>query len=190
MNVILLGAPGCGKGTQGAILSKRTALPKVATGELLRIAVGNGSPLGQQAESYINQGLLVPDGIVLGLIEEVLEAEEASNGIIMDGFPRTIVQAQAIDRLLRPRGAKVDNVLYFTVPEEELVRRLLGRAPQEGRSDDTEEAIRRRLRVFAEQTRPLVSYYQNCGTLSEIQGVGSIEDIAKSVWEAVEDDYH
>jgi adenylate kinase len=190
MNVILLGAPGCGKGTQGAILSERTAMPKVATGELLRTAVGHGSELGQLAKSYIDQGLLVPDRIVLGLIEEALEAEEASSGVIMDGFPRTIVQAQAIDRLLRSRGAKVDNVLYFTVPEEELIRRLLGRAGQEGRSDDTEEAIQRRLRVYAEQTEPLISYYQQCGTLTEIQGVGSIEDIAKRVWEALKDDNH
>jgi adenylate kinase len=186
MNVILIGAPGCGKGTQGAILSERTALPKVATGELLRAAVGDGTPLGRRAKPYMDEGLLVPDEIILGLIEEVLEEREASDGIVMDGFPRTVPQAEAIDRLLNARGAKVDDVLYFTVPKEELIRRLLGRASREGRSDDTEEAIQRRLQVYAEQTEPLISYYRSRGKLTEIQGVGSIEDIARSVWEALE----
>lgn len=186
MNIILIGAPGCGKGTQGAILSKRKAIPKIATGELLRAAVGDETPLGKQAKPYMDGGLLVPDEIILGLIEEVLEKREASDGIVMDGFPRTVPQAEAIDRLLNARGAQVDDVLHFTVPKEELIRRLLGRASREGRSDDTEVAIQRRLQVYAEQTEPLISYYRSRGKLTEIQGVGSIEDIARSVWEALE----
>jgi adenylate kinase len=186
MNIILIGAPGCGKGTQGAILSTRKGMPKVATGELLRAAVGDETPLGKKAMPYMDEGLLVPDEIILGLIEEVLEKREASDGIVMDGFPRTVPQAEAIDRLLNARGAQVDDVLHFTVPKEELIRRLLGRALREGRSDDTEVAIQRRLQVYAEQTEPLISYYRSRGKLTEIQGVGSIEDIARSVWEALE----
>jgi adenylate kinase len=183
MNVILLGAPGCGKGTQGAILSERTGLPRVATGDLLRAAVSDKTPLGTEAKSYMDQGLLVPDEIILGLIQEVLEAQEASRGVVMDGFPRTVAQAEAVDQLLDVHHAKVDHALHFTVPQEELTQRLLERALQEGRSDDTPEAILRRLQVYREQTEPLISYYRNCGTLTEIVGVGSIQDIAERVTE-------
>src|SRR5207249_1339116 len=142
---VLLGPPGSGKGTQGALLARRLNAPKVSTGDLLRSAVRDGTPLGKRAKSYMDQGLLVPDEIILGLIEEVLASEAARGGVVMDGFPRTIAQAVAVDRLLAARGAgsgaRIDKVLSFEVPGDELVRRMQGRAGQEGRSDDTPEAF-------------------------------------------------
>lgn len=185
MNVILLGPPGAGKGTQGKILADRLGVPKVATGDLLRAAVTNGTPLGRQAQDYMDQGLLVPDEIIMGLIEEVLKAPEAEQGIVMDGFPRTTVQAEAVDMLLRDRGGRVDRVLNFVVPDDELVNRLRGRAADEGRTDDTPETIRKRLAVYREQTEPLVVYYRDRGLLTEVEAAGTIEDIAERVQEAI-----
>ena len=145
MNIILLGAPGAGKGTQGVILSERAGLPKIATGDLLRAAVRDGTPLGRQAQEYMDQGLLVPDEIILGLIEEVLASADAAAGVIMDGFPRTTHQAEAVDGFLGSRNDLVDRVVTFEVPDDELINRMLGRAEEQGRSDDTPEAIRKRL---------------------------------------------
>lgn len=185
MNVIMLGPPGSGKGTQGALLSESAKLPRVSTGDVLRSAVERGTPLGLEAMGYMDRGLLVPDGVILGLIEEVLALPEAKSGVIMDGFPRTVAQAEAIGELLDTRGSAVDRVLSIEVPEEELVRRMLGRAAQEGRSDDTPDAIQRRLEVYREQTEPLVSYYRERGVLVEVDGTGTVEEIAARVQEAL-----
>ncbi|UCF39793.1 MAG: adenylate kinase [Gemmatimonadota bacterium] len=185
MNIILLGPPGSGKGTQGALLSQRTGLPRVSTGDLLRSAVQRDTPLGREAKQYMDQGLLVPDAVILGLIEEVLALPEAANGIIMDGFPRTVAQAEAVDRLLAERQTAVDRVLSIDVPEEELVRRMTGRARVEGRVDDTPETIRQRLVVYEEQTAPLVAYYNERGLLTGVSGMGRIEEIAERVEEVV-----
>ena len=181
MNIILLGAPGAGKGTQGAVLAQRMCVPKIATGDLLRAAVKNGTALGTQAKGYMDQGLLVPDEIILGLIREVLESPEATDGVIMDGFPRTVAQAEAVDVLLEARQTEVNRVLTFEVPEEELVTRLLGRAMEDGRSDDTPEAIQQRLAVYRAQTEPLIQFYGDRGILCQIDGVGSVESIAERV---------
>ncbi len=185
MNLILLGAPGSGKGTQGVLVAERLGIPKVSTGDLLRAAVHDATPLGQQAKGYMEQGLLVPDEIVLGLIEEVLESPDAQHGILMDGFPRTIAQAEAVDRLLADRGRSVDRVPVIDISEEELVKRLLGRAAEQGRADDTPEAIRKRLVVYEEQTAPLISFYDDKGLVVKIDGMGAIDDIAKRVREAL-----
>lgn len=185
MNLILLGPPGAGKGTQGAILADRLGVPQIATGDLLREAVQRGTPLGQQAQQFMDQGLLVPDEIILRLIEEQLATPEAQQGIVMDGFPRTIGQAEAVDRALRVRGDAVDRVLLFDVPEEELVRRLVARASAEGRSDDTPQAIQRRLQVYRQSTAPLVGYYREQGVLTTIDGSGTVETIAERVKQAV-----
>ncbi len=185
MYVILLGPPGAGKGTQGIILADRTGLPRISTGDLLRAAVHNATPLGHRAKQFMDQGLLVPDEVIVGLIAEVLERPEAANGIIMDGFPRTVAQAEAVDRLLVSRNAAVDHVLSFEVSKEELVRRLLGRQQAEGRSDDTPEAIERRLQVYRKETEPLVTFYRDRGVLTAIPGTGSIGTIATRVQEAV-----
>lgn len=185
MNIILLGPPGCGKGTQGAVLARRLGAPRVSTGDLLRAAVRDGTPLGKKAQSYMDQGLLVPDEIILGLIEDVLGSDEARQGMIMDGFPRTPAQAEAVDRLLAARKLQIDKVLNFEVPDDELVRRMQGRAAQEGRADDTPEAFRKRLEVYREQTAPLVVYYRKRGKLAEVPGTGTVEEISGRVQKAV-----
>lgn len=186
MNIVLLGAPGSGKGTQGALLTERTGLPKISTGDLLRSAVARQTPLGQKARSFMDQGLLVPDAIIVGLIEEVLASDDVVRGVIMDGFPRTVRQAEAVDRSLALRGARVDHVLYIDVPEEELVQRMIGRSHIEGRSDDTPEAIRKRFAVFWKQTAPLVAFYRKKKLLREVPGTGSIEAIAQRIGSVVE----
>jgi adenylate kinase len=185
MNIVLLGPPGSGKGTQGALLSEAAKLPRVSTGDLLRSAVERGTALGLEAKGYMDQGLLVPDEVIIGLIEEVLASPEAQNGVIMDGFPRTVEQARAIAGLLEARGSAVDRVLLIAVPEAELVRRMLGRAAREGRSDDTPEAIQQRLDVYREQTEPLVSYYRERGALVEVDGTGTVAEISTRVQEAL-----
>ena len=187
MNIILLGPPGSGKGTQGALLARRLNAPKVSTGDLLRAAVRDRTPLGKRAKSYMDQGLLVPDEIVLGLIEEVLASKPALGGVVMDGFPRTIPQAKEVDRLLAARGggAQIDKVLSFEVTDDELARRMQGRAAQEGRSDDTPEAFQRRLEVYREQTAPLEAFYRARGKVVTIPGTGTVEEVAARVQKVV-----
>jgi adenylate kinase len=178
MYVMILGAPGSGKGTQGKLLAEHLGIPQVSTGDLLRAAVKQGTPLGVQAKGYMDQGLLVPDGVIFGLIQEILDAPPAAKGVLMDGFPRTIPQAEAVDRMLQARGAQVDRVLLLEVDEEELVQRLLARAAKEGRSDDNLESIRQRLQVFHAQTAPLIAFYTQRGVVRRVPGMGSIEEIA------------
>jgi adenylate kinase len=181
VNIVLLGPPGCGKGTQGAILAERLGSPKIATGDLLRQAVKDATPLGTKAKAYMDQGLLVPDAVIIGLIKEVLSSPAAAHGVIMDGFPRTVAQAEAVETLLGQTGREVDRVLGFNATDEELVSRLLGRAETEGRSDDTEKAIQRRLEVYRDETAPLIDYYRKSGVLVEIDAVGAIDAIAERI---------
>ena len=185
MNIIILGAPGSGKGTQGARLAGKLGIPKIATGDLLREAVKAQSELGVMAANYMNQGLLVPDDVIIGLIREILDAPQARNGIIMDGFPRTVHQAEAVDNLLAENGRTVDQVLYFDVPADELVERMHKRAVEEGRSDDTPETIRRRLSVYEEQTLPLREFYEKRGLLTSVEATGTIDEVEKRVHEAL-----
>lgn len=179
MDLIILGAPGSGKGTQGALLSTRLAIPKISTGDLLRAAVKAGTPLGATARGFMDQGLLVPDEVILGLIEEVLQSQGAANGVLMDGFPRTLAQAEAVDRLLAPLGRQVDRVLLIDVAEEALIDRMVKRAQIEGRADDTPETIRRRQAVYREQTAPLIAFYEQRGVVTRVDGLGTVEEIAK-----------
>ena len=186
MNIILFGPPGAGKGTQGALLSERTGLPKIATGDLIRAAMREGTALGKKARKYYDQGHLVPDAIIVDLIRELLSSPDLADGLIMDGFPRTPTQADAVDAELAERGARVDHVLSLAVPESELVRRLSGRAQAEGRSDDTPEAIQQRLTVYREETAPVMAHYSGQGVVAEIDGTGSVEEIAARIGEVLE----
>ncbi len=174
---MILGAPGSGKGTQGKLLAEHLRVPQVSTGELLRAAVKRGTPLGKQAKTYMDQGLLVPDEVILGLIREILDSRDAAGGVLMDGFPRTVPQAAAVDRVLADRKARVDRVLVLEVDEGELVNRLLGRAAKEGRSDDNLESIKQRLQVYHAQTAPLISYYERQGVVRRVPGMGQVEEI-------------
>ena len=181
MYILLLGAPGSGKGTQGQILSQRFAIPKIATGDILRAAMKAGTPLGKEAKRFYDAGKLVPDSVILELIKTELAKTAAQQGAVFDGFPRTAAQAELVDRILAQRGQRLNHVLLLDVPEEELVRRLHGRALQEGRTDDTPEAIRTRLLVYQQETAPLIAYYAQHGIVHRVPGLGSIDDIALEI---------
>ena len=174
MFVLILGAPGSGKGTQGTILAGHLGIPQVSTGDLLRAAVKAGTPLGKKAKGYMDQGLLVPDSVILGLINEILDSEQARGGLLMDGFPRTVAQAMAVDRILSAKGHRVDRVAMLDVDEQELAQRLLGRAAKEGRSDDNPQSIQQRLRVYHQLTAPLIAYYESQGVVRRVAGMGDI----------------
>jgi adenylate kinase len=185
MYVMILGAPGSGKGTQGKLLAAHLGIPQVSTGDLLRAAVRDGTPLGTQAKGYMDKGLLVPDDIIIGLIREILDADAARGGVLMDGFPRTVAQAEAVDRLLAARKRRVDHVAVLEVDEPELVQRLLGRAAKEGRSDDNLQSITQRLAVYRDQTAPLIAYYEGQGVVRRVQGMGEIDAIQQRLRRAV-----
>ncbi len=178
MDLMILGAPGSGKGTQGKVLAGHLGIPQVSTGDLIRAAMKDGTPLGRQAKGYYDQGRLVPDDVVFGLIQEILDSPAAAQGVLMDGFPRTIPQAEAVDRMLQAKRRRVDAVLLLEVDEGELVQRLLARAAKEGRSDDNLESITRRLQVFKDQTAPLIAFYEGRGIVRRVSGLGSVDEIA------------
>jgi adenylate kinase len=179
--ILLLGAPGSGKGTQGLILSRRLGIPKIATGDILRAAMKAGTKLGNEAKRFYDAGKLVPDSVILELIKTELAKPEAQHGAIFDGFPRTAAQAELVDKTLATRGQRLNHALLLDVPEEELVRRLHARALQEGRSDDTPEAIRTRLLVYRQETAPLIAHFAQHGIVHRVPGLGSIEDIAVEI---------
>jgi len=179
--ILILGPPGSGKGTQGQLLAQRLGVPKIATGEILREAVRTGSRLGREAQRYMDKGALVPDTVILDLIKAELGKPGAQEGALLDGFPRTQAQAELVDKLLGERGQRLNHVLLLDVPEDELVRRLRGRAGIEGRSDDTPEAIGARLRTYQRDTAPLVAHYAQRGVVHRVPGTGSVEDIAEEI---------
>ncbi len=181
MFIVLLGAPGSGKGTQGKILAERLGLPKITTGDLLRAAVRDDTPLGREAKKYMNDGKLVPDAVVLNMIKAELAKPEGQQGAVFDGFPRTAPQAELVDRTLGERGQRLNHILLFDVPEEELVRRLMARAAREGRSDDTPEAVKTRLQVYQRDTAPLIAHYAQRGVVRRVPGTGTVEDIATEI---------
>jgi adenylate kinase len=208
MRLVLLGAPGAGKGTQAKKLIEKYGIPQISTGDLLRAAVAAGSQLGKEAKSFMDKGELVPDRVVLGMVEERLKQDDCKKGYILDGFPRNTVQAEALDRMLGALGMPLTAALSVDVPFEDLMRRLTGRrtckacgqmynvyfnAPaKEGtcdkcggalfqRDDDKEETIKKRLEVYNAQTAPLIDYYGKKGILSAVNGTGNIDDIFKTV---------
>jgi adenylate kinase len=181
MRIVFLGPPGSGKGTQAKLLANRLGVPAVSTGDMLRDAVRRESDLGRRAKAIMEAGELVPDDVVIGLIRERVGRTDADRGFILDGFPRTVEQARALDRLLEDGGAPIDAVVNLAVPEATLLERLLGRAEQEGRSDDRPETIRERLRVYGEKNDPLVAFYEAAGLLTRVDGLGSIDDVAARI---------
>ncbi|MBI1967835.1 MAG: adenylate kinase [Gemmatimonadetes bacterium] len=181
MFILLLGAPGSGKGTQGKILAERLGVPKIATGDILRGAMKAGTPLGREAKKFYDAGKLVPDQVILGLIKDELVKPQAKDGAVFDGFPRTSAQAELVDKTLGERGQRLNHILLLDVTEEELVRRLHGRAVQEGRSDDTSEAITTRLRVYQQETAPLIAHYAQRGNVHRVPGTGTVEQIAEEI---------
>jgi len=181
MRIVLLGAPGSGKGTQAMLLREKLAIPHISSGELLRSAVKAGTGLGQQAKVVMDRGELVADEMMLGLIEERLCLDDAKDGFILDGYPRNVAQAEALDDLLDRLGRSVDEVLQIDVDTELVVKRIAKRAAEEDRSDDTEEVVRKRLRVYAELSAPVVDYYTNKGVLSVVLGEGTAEEVFQNI---------
>lgn len=187
MRIVLLGPPGSGKGTQAALLTDRLGIPHISTGVLLRTAVDQGTELGRRAQRYMDAGDLVPDELMLGLIEERLGADDVGGGFILDGYPRNLAQAEALDGVLERISQPVDIALDIEVDAEAIVERLANRARQEGRSDDTEEVVRNRLRVYQEHTAPVAGYYADRGKLRTVDGMASIEDVNARLVAALED---
>ncbi|MCS6984192.1 MAG: adenylate kinase [Leptospiraceae bacterium] len=180
-----MGPPGAGKGTQAKILMDRLGIVQISTGDILRDAVRKGTPLGLKAKDYMDRGDLVPDEVMIGIIEERVGQKDCERGFLLDGFPRTIPQAEALDALFAKTGKAIDAVVTLTAKEEELVKRLLSRAEAEGRSDDNPESIRTRLQVFREKTQPLIDYYRSRGKLVEVDGLGTVEEVAERIKEAL-----
>ena len=177
MRIVLLGAPGSGKGTQAKLLSKEMNIPHISTGDLLRAAVAAGSELGLKVQEIMSAGQLVSDSIMLGLIEQRLAQDDAANGFLLDGYPRNLIQAKALDEVLERLEMPVDEAIDITVDNEQVVSRIAKRAELEGRSDDTEEVVRRRLQIYEEQTAPVSAHYGQHGVLTQILGVGTIEEV-------------
>lgn len=185
MRLVLLGAPGSGKGTQAARLREHLQVPHISTGDLLRAAVKEGTPLGLQAKAVMEAGGLVSDEIVLGMLEERLTAGDTGNGFILDGYPRNLAQANALDALLRKLHQPMDIAIQLDVDTELLISRLAGRAQVEGRADDSPEAVRNRLKVYNEATAPVVDYYRNAGRLACLNGVGAMDEVFQRILEAL-----
>ena len=182
LNILLLGPQGAGKGTQGKLISREYGLPHIATGDILRAAMGEGTELGCKVKPIYDAGGLVPDDIMIGLIRERLAADDAANGFVLDGFPRTAVQAEALDEMLDEIGRPLTVVLEFQLPEEVSIERLTRRAGEEGRADDTPEGIRRRLRLYHEETEPLIEHYRARGNLVGIPADRPVE----AVWTEIQ----
>ncbi|MAI79387.1 MAG: adenylate kinase [Deltaproteobacteria bacterium] len=185
-NIVLLGAPGAGKGTQAMRLTQSLGVPHISTGDMLRAAVAAGTEIGLKAKGLMDSGQLVGDDIVIGIAKERLSESDASAGFVLDGFPRTVEQAVALDQILDELGKPVDCCLAMTVDTDEVVGRLLKRAESEGRADDNEETIRERMRVYDAQTAPLLGFYEDKGRLVSISGMGSIESVSASLFKALE----
>src|ERR687896_756935 len=186
MDILLLGPPGAGKGTQGAILGQALGLPKFATGDLLRDAVKRGTPLGRQARAVMEAGHLVGDDIILGVVREELAKPEAAKGVIFDGVVRTVPQAEGVERLLEERGRSMDAVLFFDVSDQEIMARLTKRRDLEKRADDDPAALATRLSAYRQQTAPVLDWYERRNLLRRIPAVGSVEEIAERVRKALE----
>lgn len=181
MRIVLLGAPGSGKGTQAALMVERLGMPHISTGVLLRNAATRGTELGLKAKSIIDRGELVPDEIMSDMIEERLSRTDVADGFILDGYPRNLAQAKSLDEMLGRLGQPVDIAIQIDVDPEQIIKRLAGRAQQEGRADDNEEIVRNRMRVYHEKTAPVIDYYANRGLLTHVLGDGSIEVILERI---------
>ena len=189
LNIVIFGAPGSGKGTQSENLISHYELFHISTGDVLRDHIRRGTDLGMTAKQYIDQGQLIPDELMIGILAQVIDdnKEAAENGVIFDGFPRTIAQAEALEALLNERGTSVSAVVGLEVPEEELIDRLVKRGQMSGRSDDNEETIKKRLNVYHSQTSPLQDFYKEKGLYKAIKGTGSIEDIFEDIKAAIDE---
>src|ERR671930_2812920 len=181
MRIVLLGPPGAGKGTQAVRIAEHFGCADVATGDIFRANVADGTPLGRTAQAYMDRGDLVPDEVVIAMVMDRLAEPDCDVGFVLDGFPRTVAQAEALDRRLAELDTPLHAALNFEATEDELFRRLAGRATALHRSDDAEQTIRHRLEVFAIKTRPLIDYYARRGLLINVDAIGTIEEVTKRI---------
>ena len=186
LNVVIFGAPGSGKGTQSKRVVEKFGINHISTGDVLRAEIKAGTELGKIARGYIDQGHLIPDELMIGILSKVLDSLKESKGVIFDGFPRTIAQAEALKRMLDERGEQVEAMLELDVPEEELMTRLINRGKDSGRADDNEVTIGKRLAVYHKQTKPLIDWYKKDGKYNHIDGIGTVDDIYNRIIDVIE----
>ena len=186
LNIVIFGAPGSGKGTQSERIVEKYGINHISTGDVLRAEIKNGTELGKTAKGYIDQGQLIPDELMIDILGSVFDSFKDSKGVIFDGFPRTIAQAEALKKMLAERGQDVSVMVDLDVPEEELMVRLIKRGKDSGRADDNEETIKKRLHVYHSQTAPLIDWYKNEKKYQHINGLGTMEGIFADICEAVD----
>jgi adenylate kinase len=186
MRLLLIGPPGAGKGTQAQKLSQVFGIPAISTGDIFRENVKNLTPLGQEAKAFMDRGDYVPDSLTNKLVRDRLSQEDCKNGFLLDGYPRTADQVEELDEILHSSHTKLDAVVQLTADSDEVARRLAKRAIDQGRSDDTEEVIRKRLTVYEEQTAPLISSYAARGLLQMVDGLGAVEEVTSRIIEVLE----
>ena len=185
LNIVIFGAPGSGKGTQSERIVEKYGINHISTGDVLRAEIKNDTELGQTAKGYIDQGQLIPDALMIDILASVFDSFVGSKGVIFDGFPRTIAQAEALKNMLADRKQSVSVMLDLEVPEEELMDRLIKRGLQSGRADDNEETIKKRLMVYHSQTSPLIDWYKKEGQYQHINGLGTMDGIFSDICEAI-----
>ena len=186
IRILLIGPPGAGKGTQAALLAKHFGIPAISTGDIFRENVRNETPLGLEAKAFMDRGEYVPDSLTNALVRDRLNQDDAAAGFLLDGYPRTIDQVQELDDILEETEAKLDVVVQLTADAEELLRRLSGRAQEQGRSDDTPDVIKRRLDVYEEQTAPLIDIYASRSLVAKVNGLGEIGDVTNRIIEILD----
>ena len=186
LNIVIFGAPGSGKGTQSERIVEKYGINHISTGDVLRAEIKNGTELGKTAKGYIDQGQLIPDELMIDILASVFDSFKDSKGVIFDGFPRTIAQAEALKKMLAERGQDVSVMVDLEVPEDELMVRLIKRGKDSGRADDNKETIKKRLHVYHSQTAPLIDWYKNEKKYQHINGLGTMEGIFAEICEAID----
>jgi adenylate kinase len=186
MRLILMGPPGAGKGTQAKVVADHFGIPAISTGDIFRANVSEGTDLGRKAQEYMDAGEYVPDEVTNLMVRNRIDEPDAEPGFLLDGYPRTLAQVEELDSMIKFTGHELDAVVVLTVEREELVQRLIKRAETDGRSDDTEEVIRRRQEVYAEQTEPLIDVYRDRNLLIEVDGMGEVDEVTKRIFAALE----
>lgn len=187
MRMIFMGPPGAGKGTQAKLVADEYGIPAISTGDIFRANVSEGTELGKKAQEYMDAGEYVPDEVTNLMVRNRIDEEDARPGFLLDGYPRTLAQVEELDGMIRHTGHELDAVVCLTVESEELVQRLVQRAETDGRSDDTEDVVRRRQEVYVEQTEPLIEVYRDRGLLVEVDGMGAVEDVTARIFAALQD---
>jgi adenylate kinase len=185
MRLIFMGPPGAGKGTQAQVVADRFGIPAISTGDIFRSNVSQGTELGVEAKRYMDAGEYVPDSVTNLMVRHRIDEPDAEKGFLLDGYPRTLSQVDELDGMIKHTGHRLDAVIVLTVDADELVRRLTARAQSEGRSDDTEDVIRRRQEVYTEQTEPLIEVYRGRGLLHEVDGIGEVDEVTNRILDSL-----